>query len=238
MLTRRNWQVEVVVALFAGLFVLLVGLVSVFALVTHSMGFANHPDALFWRLFTGLLALQVPALGLTHGFLHLHDRSWRQGFGLAWSTDACKWGIAIAGVSVLVGYPIEYVTFKVLRHFGEAPEPQVAVQFLTTAPIWQRAAIGFLAVIPAAAAEEILFRGILFPLGRDFGYPRLALVGTSLLFGLVHFHPPSFIPLTLLGAGLAWGYQRTGNLLTCIVGHAAYNTVGLTVAVSGLASKL
>jgi membrane protease YdiL (CAAX protease family) len=225
-------------ALFAGVLILLVGFGVIFGVITSSMGVAGRPDATFWRLLTGLLSLQIPAIALTHGFLFVHDKGWRDGFGIQWSTDAWKFGIGIAVAAVAIGYPIEFATFEILRRFGEAPEPQAAVRFLVEAPGWQRTIIGFLAIVPAAIAEEILFRGILYPVGRDLGHPRLALLGTALLFGAIHFHGPAFIPLTILGAGLAWGYARTGNLLTAFIAHGTYNAIGFAVAISGLGSKI
>lgn len=225
-------------ALFAGVLILLVGFGVVFGIITSSMGVAGRPDATFWRLLTGLLSLQIPAIALTHGFLFVHGTGWREGFGIRWTKEAWKYGVGIAVAAVLMGYPMEFAAFEILRRLGETPEPQAAVRFLIEAPGWQRAIIGFFAIVPAAIAEEVLFRGILFPVGRDLGYPRLALVGTAVLFGAMHVHGPAFLPLTLLGAGLAWGYARTGNLLTAFIAHGTYNAIGFAVAISGLGAKL
>lgn len=221
-------------ALIAGILILLVGFGVVFGVITSAMGMAGDDGATFWRLLAGLLALQIPTLALTHGFLRVHQTGWRKGFGLAWDAPAWMWGLSIAVGAVLIGYPIEYGAFELMRVLGHKPESQLAVQFLTEAPGWQRIIIGFLAVVPAAVAEESLFRGVLYSAGRDFGYPKVAIALTALLFGLVHAHLAAFLPLTLLGAGLAWGYERTGNLATCYIAHAAYNAIGLAVAVSGV----
>lgn len=221
-------------ALVAGILILLVGFGVVFQVITDAMGIAGQEGATFWRLLAGLLALQVPTLALTHGFLRVHQTDWSRGFGLAWNSQAWKWGLSIAVGAVVIGYPIEYGVFEIMRKLGNKPESQLAVQFLTEAPGWQRVIIGFLAVVPAAIAEESLFRGVLFSAGRDFGYPKVAIAITALLFGLAHAHLAAFIPLTLLGAGLAWGYERTGNLTTCYIAHATYNAIGLAVAVSGI----
>jgi membrane protease YdiL (CAAX protease family) len=34
------------------------------------------------------------------------------------------------------------------------------------------------------------------------------------------------VPLTVVGLGLAWLYERRANLLACMAAHAAFNTVG------------
>ena len=67
--------------------------------------------------------------------------------------------------------------------------------------------------------EEVLFRGILYPSVKQLGYPRLALWGTSLFFGLIHSNLMTFVPLTVLSLLLVWLYERTGNLLAPILTH-------------------
>lgn len=220
-------------ALVVGILTLLMGFGVVFGLITRGMGLAGHADATFWQLLTGLLALQVPTIALMQGFLIVHQRGWRDGFSLRWEPRAWKLGLGVAVAAVLVGYPIEYGMFQLMEVLGRKPEPQAAVVFLTSAPGWQRAIIGLLAVLPAAVAEECLFRGVLYSSGRDAGFPRSALVFTSILFGLAHGNMAAFVPLTLLGGALAWAYERTGNLLTCWIAHATFNAIGLVVAISG-----
>lgn len=44
-----------------------------------------------------------------------------------------------------------------------------------------------------------------------------------MLFGLAHFNPLAFVPLTLFGVLLAWLYQRTGNLLLPMFTHFFFN---------------
>ena len=80
-----------------------------------------------------------------------------------------------------------------------------------------------LSVLGAPIAEETLFRGILYAWIRERGYPRIAAVASSVLFGLVHFNMTAFIPLSLFGLSLAWLYRRTGNLASTMVAHAVFN---------------
>ena len=72
--------------------------------------------------------------------------------------------------------------------------------------------------------EEMFFRGLL--------QPRLGLVITSLLFGLVHFAPRrELFPWTAfsIGAGflLGWLYQFSGNLVAPIACHVVVNGINL-----------
>jgi membrane protease YdiL (CAAX protease family) len=82
-----------------------------------------------------------------------------------------------------------------------------------------------LAVLLVPPAEEILFRGILYPWIKQAGYPRLALWGTALVFAGVHFNLVSFLPLAAFALVLAALYERTNNLLAPITAHALFNTL-------------
>jgi len=75
----------------------------------------------------------------------------------------------------------------------------------------------------APVAEEILFRGILYPFfKRDAGALRACLL-VSMLFGAVHFTLMAFVPLTFLAIALTWLYERTNNLIAPILVHSLFN---------------
>ena len=78
-------------------------------------------------------------------------------------------------------------------------------------------------------AEEMLFRGILYPWVKQRGYPRLALFGTSIAFAAIHMNLSIFISLTLLALVLVWLYERTRNLLAPITAHACFNAVNFAI---------
>lgn len=92
-------------------------------------------------------------------------------------------------------------------------------------------AVGPIEVLPALAlallsgvAEEILFRGAL--------WPGLGLIGTTILFGLVHVWPSRLFwvyPLFALVAGLLLGLLRQGteSLWPCVVAHVTVNALNL-----------
>lgn len=80
-----------------------------------------------------------------------------------------------------------------------------------------------MAVIVAPLFEEILFRGMVFPYLVKRGGLAGGTVMVSLLFALMHFHLPSFVPLFLLSATLCLVYWRTGTLWVSIGMHAIFN---------------
>lgn len=233
-LTTPSWRADQVVVLVGGVLLGTMASVALAEAALRATGVAAGPHATFWRMVAGLAGLQGPGLALIHVFLRRHGHDWASGLGLRPDRRAVAWGVVVALGSVLVAYPVEHGIMEGLKALGRSPEPQASVQFLRKAPPWQQAVLGVLAVLPAALVEEALFRGILFAAGRAAGHRLVALVGSSLLFGLAHGHGPTLLPLTLLGIALAWTYERTGNLLACCVAHAGFNAVGLAVAISGL----
>ena len=80
-----------------------------------------------------------------------------------------------------------------------------------------------LAVIAAPVTEEILFRGLLYPVLRDRLGIKLAVGLSAALFALAHVHAPTFLPLMFLGVMLALAYEYSGSLLLSILIHAIFN---------------
>lgn len=233
-LPARHWRPEEVVRLVVGVLLAVAASGIAAELALRATGLGSGPDATFWRLMLGLLGLQAPGMAMVHLFLRSHGHGWASGLGLRPGLVPAAWGAALAVAAVMVTYPLEHGIMELLKAIGRSPEPQASVQFLRKAAPWQQAILGFLAVGPAAVVEEALFRGVLYSAGRDAGHRGWAWLGSSLLFGLAHGHGPTLVPLTLLGLGLAWAYERTGSLFACCVAHAGFNMVGLLVAVLGL----
>ena len=111
-----------------------------------------------------------------------------------------------------------------MSSFNIAPEVQDTVKTLQdTGSMETRIFIGLLAVGVAPFAEEVVFRGILYPALKQQGYPKLALWGTALLFATMHFNVTLFLPLFFLAVILTLLYETTDNLLAPIVTHGVFN---------------
>jgi len=83
----------------------------------------------------------------------------------------------------------------------------------------------------AAISEEMFFRGFVFSGLRSRMTLLPAAVISGLVFGLVH--APSgittVVPLAVLGAVLAWLYDRTGSLWPSVIAHAINNALALAI---------
>jgi hypothetical protein len=101
------------------------------------------------------------------------------------------------------------------------------------------------ALLPAAFFEELFIRGFAFAVLRRAGGWRLALIVTSVVFGLLHAWNPgadaeSILAVTVAGFFLGAILLATGSLYAAGAAHFAWNWVmagALHIAVSGIASS-
>jgi len=172
-----------------------------------------------------VLAFQGLALVLVHFFLRRHLTNWIEGFGLnIHPGQSLLIGI---GVGVLVVYPVLLLNdlcFQLFERLTLHPQVQPAVEILRhTETLFSRAVSGVATVFLAPIGEEVVFRGILYPWAKRRISPAIALWGTAIVFGAIHFNLSSFIPLTILALILVWLYEFTGNLLAPIAVHVVFN---------------
>jgi uncharacterized protein len=123
---------------------------------------------------------------------------------------------------------LQDVSLILLEKFHVPTSTQQAVAEFDKVVSWpSRAYLIFFAVIFAPVAEEIFFRGILYPALKQFGFPRTALWATSVVFAAIHHTAAIFFPLLLLSLVLVWLYEKTDNLLAPITAHAVFNGINV-----------
>ena len=234
MLSRKNWRVELVI-LFAVPLCCLVLLGLVTQLLAKAPATPAAPTK-FSDVVLNTLMFQGAILTGLWFFVRAHQMNLREAFGFGSGTNgrAMIGGIAVALVILPVGYGLQALCVRLLETVGWPTQPQTSVELLLAGVWWQRAYLGFFAVVLAPLAEEGLFRGVFFVFLRDRGFPRLAFWGTGIFFGLIHLNVAAFVPLTLFGLALAWLYQRTGNLLACITAHALFNLAPFVMLALGI----
>lgn len=215
----------------AQLFCFCVGLIL--AGLLQKAGFAafQSPDGL-GAVVLGTLGFQGATWVLAPLFLWQHQIRWRDAFGLC--GPQMPRTLLLAGLTTLALLPVtwglQFLSVDLLTRAGWPPEEQLAVTLLTEAKSWgMRIYLGAFAVALAPVAEEFIFRGVLYPFVKRLGYPRLAWIGVSLAFALVHDDVATFVPLLALALALTWLYEKTDNLLAPITAHALFNTANLIV---------
>ena len=177
-----------------------------------------------------ILTLHGSILAATAFVLRWNHISWRTAFGFTWRTlgRSIGWGAFAALVFLPVGILLQWLSMQFLNALNLETPVQEAVDILQHAHnATNRALLVVFAVAIAPVAEEVLFRGVLYPSIKRLGFPRLALWITSILFAAIHGNLPVFVPLVALAAALAMLYEYTDNLLAPITAHAVFNAVNL-----------
>jgi hypothetical protein len=177
------------------------------------------------RVLIAVLSFQGAALVLVHFFLRQHHTGWVEGFGLNNRIGhALLLGILVGAIVLPMVLGLQAISIRVLERLTFHPHEQEAVELLRNTDSWSsRLVLGFVTIALAPVAEEVMFRGILYPAIKWAGYPRTALWGTAVLFGIIHFNVGTFVPLTFLAIVLASLYEYTGNLVACITVHSFFN---------------
>jgi uncharacterized protein len=84
------------------------------------------------------------------------------------------------------------------------------------------------AVLIGPFAEEVFFRGLgVHVLGFLGG--TTAIVGTAVVFGLVHGLLVALPALVIFGVGLGWVRLRSGSVWPTVLAHSAYNGLGIII---------
>lgn len=214
-----------------GLGLFLAGMLVVQVLPVVLMPFVNaDPDEL---TLSGQLAVQAAcnlagiglvlglAARLTGGLPALGLRRHRG--APAWITALSPW---LAAVPLLAA--AKWANTAVIELVGGQPKTQDhMLHFLeqgSVDPLWVWTAM----VLILPVCEEILFRGALFGELRRRMPAASAMLVSGLLFGMLH-DTSVVLPVAVLGALLAWLYERTGSLTVPCLVHILQNGVTLTL---------
>jgi membrane protease YdiL (CAAX protease family) len=224
-LTEKNWPPEAVIRLLLWLFVS-VATGTVLVSLVFAGARAAAPDKRLPAMIASTVVFNGAIVLCVAGFLRAQRQTWAEAFGFRLANSGRS---ALLGALACVGIlPIVLLLGQLSAHLMTSvnvePVQQSPVQALqATESLVMKCLLGFMAVIAAPVAEELFFRGVLFPVVRERGYPKLALIGVSLFFAGIHANLMSFIPLTVLAIVLTKLYEHTGNLLAPITTHALFN---------------
>jgi membrane protease YdiL (CAAX protease family) len=200
-------------------------------LAQHFCGVRGVSKPTLLQIVVSMIFFQGASLLLVARFLRQEHETWATAFGLRHDAFmAMAKGLGLALVALPACWLLQAASVQVLRFAHYNAKEQSLVEILRLVERWPaRIFLGLTAVLLAPVAEEVLFRGILYPTLKQFGSSRLAWWGSSLLFAAIHLNAASFIPLLLLALLCAWLYERTQNLLAPIVTHLCFNAANLVL---------
>ena len=227
---NKPWPLESFMRRLVVFLVFLYAGLGLGAWAQHLLGTPDDKSVLNMVIVT--LCFQGAALVLISRFLREHQVGWGGAFGFSkpgWGR-ALLLGVFVAVIFLPIGWGLQMASAQVMTRIQITPVAQQAIQALQTAEVWpDRIYLGVVAILLAPLAEEMLFRGILYPAIKQAGFPRVALWGTALLFAVTHHNAATFLPLMLLAVALALLYEKTNNLLAPITAHSLFNAMNFLV---------
>ena len=145
-------------------------------------------------------------------------------------------GLAVGLGLVLIAMVLALLSNLLIQSLGDHAEPQKLVTLIAEESTKNENILPLIffvvmSVAVAPSVEEMLFRGSLYPAIKQIGHPRLAAIGTALLFALFHVNLLTFASLTVVALGLIALYEFTDNLLAPITAHAVFNASNLVMLI-------
>lgn len=140
-------------------------------------------------------------------------------------------GVPLGVLTQLALVPLLYLPLRAVwpdTFSGERIEER-AQDLADRAGGWSTVLLVLVVVVGAPVVEELVYRGLLQRSASGAVGAGIGLVGTSLLFALVHFSPVEYPGLFLAGIVFGGCVVATGRLGPAIVTHAAFNATGLVV---------
>lgn len=87
--------------------------------------------------------------------------------------------------------------------------------------------VGIVSITFSSIIEEVVYRGFIFGNLKKRTSENVAIIISSILFGLIHFshwgNLPVLMGLVFLGVAFCIVYSETDNILTCMFLHVLYN---------------
>lgn len=125
----------------------------------------------------------------------------------------------------LAAIPLSALAALLVQLLLNRPVENVQLEFLAPEGFSWFAALSMLLLggFVAPFAEELFFRGVLYPWMRDRWGVLPGMVASGVIFGAVHGEISVATAAALLGILLAWVYERSGSLWPPVIIHVINN---------------
>lgn len=219
------WRLEPTLRFFAMLPLAMAVAIVVTEVVARAALGAGQPRPA-WLLAAGTGLIHALTLALLVPLLRAHRFGLGDAFGLLRPGWPRVWlrAAALTLPALGIAWTLHQGSTWVLERCSIVHDSQAAVNAVRDANRWwERSLLLTFAAITAPILEEVVFRGILWPVVRDCGWRRRGALGVGLLFALIHFNAAALLPLWFLGLFWIWLYERCGDLSAPMVSHALFN---------------
>lgn len=179
-----------------------------------------------WVLAAGTGMMHLFVLALLVPMLRAHRFNANDAFGMLRPGWARAWLLSIGCTlpAMAMAWVLHQGCSRVMDQLSIPHDNQAAVEAVRNAgSLWERGLLFTFAALSAPVVEEVVFRGILWPILRERGWGGRGALAVGLFFALIHFNAAALIPLWFLGVFWVWLYERTGDLSAPILSHALFN---------------
>lgn len=218
-----TWRVPVLIlsAMFGGL----IGIAAVGVFLVQPVFGEAAGEALMTFPVLGHLAMHGTAILLVY-LLVARRTGWRT-IGFTAAPVRTWFLVPLGAVVLLVGTTAIAALYPVLT--GEPfANPQATRFFGEEFGVFLIASLVIVLVGVVPLSEELVFRGIIYPLLDHRWGASVAIGSSAVLFAAYHISTPVLFPVFLfVGIVLGWLRAQSASLWPCIVLHAAYNGIGL-----------
>ncbi|MBQ8163576.1 MAG: CPBP family intramembrane metalloprotease [Clostridia bacterium] len=200
---------------------------------TSDSAFNSLMNANALELTLATNAVFIIALSLIH---KINDRSLSQGCDIYIVTRGYMTVIVLGVVSQLFISGM----LTVLIYFKWLPEAWIANHMAVSSTISDSSLAMqiFSAGIIGPIAEELLFRGSVQKT-LNTAFPRwVGIIGSALIFALLHSSEIQMIYAFILGALIGWIYARFGSVLPTVIFHIVYNITSVFISSMDLATLI
>lgn len=169
----------------------------------------------------GLVATQIILLGLPMLFAYYIKSDFKRLFNI----KIPKVNHIIGGIIIWIGVfiLINIVNQILLYIFPQSDQVLEGLgNTLYTKDLFKNILI--MALVPAIC-EEVLFRGFIFKSFSNKNGYKMAIIGSAILFGIMHIDFLRIIPTGILGLVLAYSVYKSGSIFIAIIIHFINNTV-------------
>ena len=136
----------------------------------------------------------------------------------------CVWATVI-GIGVCLGHRIFFLIFK---GFVEQSLRDIGEVVLTNGEMFSATVPGILYVaLLAPVTEELVLRGIIFPVARQKRGNLYAIIISSIFFALIHMNGIQLITGLFMGVIIGYAIVLTDNVYIGIIIHAVNNSFSL-----------
>jgi len=224
------------------LLILIVTLGSVRLLVWLLVGLSPVPGSVP-EPGDALLAAMVVLLFQTAVILAMLRAVVIRKYGLSWADLGLRpaerhWYRRAVIIAVLLLPAVALVNGVLVPKLAEEPFRNPQLYAIAPAGFSWSAMLTMLVMagVVAPFAEELVFRGLLFPwLRARLGVPAAVLL-SALVFATLHGAAILVPALTVVGAAFAVIYQRCGSLWPAIVAHSVFNGIMIVLLYAALAA--